>query len=310
MVSATGMSKSMLSLSLTGSFITYGAGQIISGLCGDKFSPKKLVSIGLFVSVLMNILIPFCSNHYQMLFVWCINGFAQAFMWSPMVRLMTALFSDEDYKRVTVKVSFGSSLGTILVYLLSPIAITFFSWKFVFWFSAFCGVVMILIWNRFCIDVNVKKEITDTKSSSKGMSAIFSPVMIFIMITIVLHGMLRDGITTWMPSYISETYNMSNAVSILTGVVLPLFTMVCFEITSVLHRKKLRNPVLCAGAVFGVGMLASIGLMCISGKSAVLSILLSALLTGTMHGVIIVKSNLTMSTFLMLCVFHRQENSN
>lgn len=63
MVSATGMSKSMLSLSLTGSFITYGAGQIISGLCGDKFSPKKLVSIGLFVSVLMNILIPFCSNH-------------------------------------------------------------------------------------------------------------------------------------------------------------------------------------------------------------------------------------------------------
>ena len=161
---------------------------------------------------------------------------------------------------------------------------------------------MILIWNRFCIDVNVKKEITDTKSSSKGMSAIFSPVMIFIMITIVLHGMLRDGI--------SETYNMSNAVSILTGVVLPLFTMVCFEITSVLHRKKLRNPVLCAGAVFGVGMLASIGLMCISGKSAVLSILLSALLTGTMHGVIIVKSNLTMSTFLMLCVFHRQENSN
>lgn len=206
-------------------------------------------------------------------------------MWPPMVRLMTALFSDEDYKRVTVKVSFGSSLGTILVYLLSPIAITFFSWKFVFWFSAFCGVVMILIWNRFCIDVNVKKEITDTKSSSKGMSAIFSPVMIFIMITIVLHGMLRDGITTWMPSYISETYNMSNAVSILTGVVLPLFTMVCFEITSVLHRKKLRNPVLCAGAVFGVGTLASIGLMCISGKSAVLSILLSALLTGTMHGV-------------------------
>ena len=41
MVSDTGYSKSMLSMALTGSFITYGVGQIISGILGDKFSPKK-----------------------------------------------------------------------------------------------------------------------------------------------------------------------------------------------------------------------------------------------------------------------------
>ena len=36
----TGISRAVLSMAVTGSFITYGAGQIVSGLCGDKFSPK------------------------------------------------------------------------------------------------------------------------------------------------------------------------------------------------------------------------------------------------------------------------------
>ena len=77
MESATHFSRSMLSMALTGSFITYGVGQIVSGICGDKLSPKKLVSCGLTVTVLMNLLIPVCKSPYQMLVVWCVNGFAQ-----------------------------------------------------------------------------------------------------------------------------------------------------------------------------------------------------------------------------------------
>ena len=50
MVASTGISKSMLSLALTGSFATYGIGQIISGICGDRFHPKKLLSYGLIAS--------------------------------------------------------------------------------------------------------------------------------------------------------------------------------------------------------------------------------------------------------------------
>ena len=113
MITDTGMSKSMLSLAITGSFITYGAGQVISGLCGDRFSPKRLVTYGLILTVLMNLLIPFCKDHYQMLAVWCVNGFAQAFMWPPLVRLMTLLFGSEEYKKASVRVSWGSSIGTM-----------------------------------------------------------------------------------------------------------------------------------------------------------------------------------------------------
>ena len=97
--------------------------------------------------------------------------------------------------------------------------------------------------------------------------------------------MLRDGVTTWMPSYISETFNLSSAVSILTGVILPIFSILCFQIASRLYRKIFTNPVTCAGVIFGVGAISALVLYVCSSYSAVLSVALSAFLTGSMHGV-------------------------
>lgn len=285
MVIQTGISKSLLSLSLTGSFITYGVGQIISGICGDKFSPKKLVSYGLSVTILMNILIPICNSPYQMLIIWCINGFAQAFLWPPLVQLMTTLLTEADYAKVAVKVSWGSSLGTIVVYLMAPLLISLFGWKSVFIFSAAFGLIMLLVWNKYSYEIKPQQK-TETEENQKGsLKVFFSPLMIGVMIAIILQGMLRDGVTTWMPSYITETYNMSNIISILTGVVLPIFGIISFQLSSLLYRMKFRNPLMCSGVIFGVGAISALALYFLSGASAPLSVFFSALLTASMHGV-------------------------
>lgn len=281
---ATQMSKSLLSMAVTGSFITYGAGQIISGICGDRFSPKKLIACGLGLSTLMNLLIPICRSPYQMLAVWCVNGFAQSFMWPPMVRLMSTLFTYEDYMKVSVKVSWGSSFGTIIVYLISPIIISLFGWKAVFLFSAVCGAVMIFVWNKYAYDV--KEEVKRDESEKKvSYYKLFTPLMVCIMLAVILQGMLRDGVTTWMPSYISETYHISSIISILTGVVLPIFGILFFQITALLYRKVFTNPLLCAGVIFGTGALSALALVFVTGQNAALSVVFSALLTGCMHGV-------------------------
>lgn len=298
MVAATSIGKTTLSLALTGSFITYGAGQIISGICGDHFAPKKLVKYGLILSTAMNLLIPLCTSPYQMLVVWSINGFGQAFMWPPMVRMMTILLSAEDYKKACVTVSWGSSFGTIIIYLLSPLLIGLSGWKTVFLFSAACGIIMVFVWGKLCPAIPVESRQTSdhdssTQSAVAGLKTsahtehfrLFSPLMLAIMFAIVLQGILRDGVTTWMPSYISETYHLGSKISILTGVVLPVFSIACFQVTSFLYQKYLRNPLTCAAVIFGTGAVAAIVLFLFSAQSAALSVLLSAVLTGCMHGV-------------------------
>ena len=285
MENATGFGRSLLSMALTGSFITYGTGQIISGILGDRFSPKKLVLAGLITTIAMNCIIPLCTSPYQMLGVWCVNGFAQSFMWPPMVRLMTTLLSDDDYKKASVRISWGSSFGTIFVYLVAPVVITILSWKAMFYVSAVMGVIMCFLWNKFSIDVPPVKAKATEKKTSSATKMIFTPVMICVMLAIILQGMLRDGVTTWMPSYISETFNLSSAVSILTGVILPIFSILCFQIASRLYRKKFTNPITCAGVIFSVGAVSALVLYLCSSYSAVLSVALSAFLTGSMHGV-------------------------
>lgn len=284
MSTATGFSKTQLSAAVTGSFITYGIGQVISGWFGDKFQPKSLVLAGFLTTSAMNLLIPFCPSPFFMTAVWCINGLAQAFMWPPIVRIMVNLLTPEEYVDATVTVSYGSAAGTMAVYLITPVIISVCSWKWVFVFSAVCGLVTSVVWYKFCPLLSVIK--LSKKTASKGVAKIiFSPLIIAVMLGIISQGSLRDGITTWMPAYISETYNLSNSIAILTGVILPVFTMICIKATASIYTRRFKNTLTCAGIIFLVGVLSSLLLLVSTGKSAVSSVVLSATLTGCMHGV-------------------------
>lgn len=284
MEQATGFARSLLSMAPTGSFVTYGVGQIISGICGDRFSTKRLISLGLAVTAAMNLLLPLCVDPYQMLAVWCVNGFAQAFLWPPIVKTMAAYLKEKDYSNAMVKVSCGSSLGTLVVYLLSPLMIAAFGWKSVFTGAAICCAAMLLVWHKIGLDVPpVPRKAREAGSGSKGV--IFTPAMLCILVAIAFHGMLRDSVMTWMPSYVAETYQLDNSAAILSGVILPLFSLVCFWLAEKLHNKVFHNILVCAAVIFGVSMLAAGGLYLFPGAGAAVAVLLLGLIKGCMSGV-------------------------
>lgn len=295
MVSTTGFSKSQLSLAVTVSFFTYGIGQVISGWLGDRIQPKILIFAGISISCCMNLLITLSTLPHIMAVIWGVNGFAQALMWPPIVRIMTSLLNNEEYKKASLIVSWGSSIGTILVYLIAPLMIAISGYKAMFVFSAVCGLLMLPVWALECPNVPVSVREKNTVANEKTHSlfkTVFNPMMIAIMLAIVFQGSLRDGIATWMPSYISETYNLGNSISILTGVILPIFSILCLQLSGIIHNRFFTNPLVCGGAIFGVGALAACGLYFLTGNSTIGSIFCMALLSGCMHGV----------NFILICI--------
>lgn len=291
MSAAENIQKSLASLALTLSAVTYGAGQLLSGFLGDRLNPKKLIFGGLIVTAVTNLLIPLCTSPVQMAAVWAVNGLAQAFMWPPLVKIMTSLFTAEDYKKACVIVTWGSSFGTILVYALSPVCISFFGWRGVFVTSALCAIVMSVVWMKKCrFEGNADETFAKEETYVKGvkLSTKYFAVMGLIMLAIVLQGILRDGVTTWMPSYISETFNLDRRSAILTGIILPIFSIAAIQVTSVIYRKLVKNEMRLSGLMFVSGFISALFLFASSGKSVFLSVLFSALLTGCMHGVNIV----------------------
>ena len=285
MVRSEGVSKTLLSMALTGSFITYGTGQIISGIYGDRISPKKLVFMGLSITTLMNLMIPICTNPYQMAAVWCVNGFAQSFMWPPLVKMMLMTLSDEEYSFAALVVPCGGSAGSVLVYLISPLLIKLIGWRAVFVFSAACGLIMAFLWNLLCTDITPEAVNASEKEKTSSEGKIITPILFAVMLAIVFQGMLRDGVTTWMPSYVSDVFKLGSETAILTGVLLPLFAIAFSSITSAIHKKFIKHPLVCAGTIFALGSVSAGSIYLLADTSPVISVVMFAILTGCMHGI-------------------------
>ena len=140
------ITKSQGSFAMTGMFITYGLGQLISGFLGDKCKPHKIIFGGLLATALCNMGITFLHSPISMTVLWCINGVAQAMLWPPLVRIMAENLSESYYRKACVYVAIASSIGSISVYLFVPICIILSGWRLSFFIPAIISITVSLIW--------------------------------------------------------------------------------------------------------------------------------------------------------------------
>ena len=292
-VKTQNITKAAASMALTASAVTYGAGQLISGFLGDKIKPKYLIFTGIITASLMNMLIFFAKNPTSMTVIWGINGFAQAMLWPPLVRTLTDMLTASDYKKASVTVSIASSVATIAIYFIAPLFITFLNWRSLFLATSLCGFITSFIWIKGFNILYKRREdykpenfsfgkLENEKKKISGKVYVF---LMFVMLAIAMQGILRDGITNWMPTYISETFNLGSAISILTGIILPLFSIASYKTASFINRKLIKNELTCATVIFLTGMVSAFILYINTSYNAILSVILSAIITGAMHGV-------------------------
>lgn len=294
-VAAEGVLKSAASVITSVLFVTYGAGQLISGYLGDRVSPRLLIFTGLTVAVVCNFLMPLCAPSVPvMAVIWGINGLAQAFMWPPLVKILTSALSAEDYARIVPGISTSSACATIAIYLVSPVIIGLSSWKTVFLVSGFVALVAAVVWLMvsknllanvsFGLGSGEKKQAGENQPKSPLDKALWMLLPV-ILIGIAVQGMLRDGITTWMPTFISETFDIGSSVSILTGVALPVFHMIVSMCTYWILKKMKHNVFNCMAMFFSVTTVLLLMLYLFGMNSMILSTVLIAMSIGAVHGI-------------------------
>ena len=74
-------------------FFAYGIGQFCNGLLGDRFHPGKMIFSGLAIAAGANLCMGFVSGFGAMAVVWGINGYAQAMIWPPVIRIFAEMVS-------------------------------------------------------------------------------------------------------------------------------------------------------------------------------------------------------------------------
>ena len=279
--------------------VAYGVGQIVNGILGDKIKPQLMITAGLTIASAANVAMYFCPDNYiAMSIIWCINGFAHSMLWPPIVRLMATYLNSDEYGYSSVRVSWGSSIATIVLYFGCGALTSVIAWREVLLICAGCGVMLLAVWMFFnkklftdsMAQMDVKKDATEKKKYPLPLF-VFIPVAL-IMIGIILQGSIRDGVETWTPTILQgENEALGGSVAIILTVVPAIFSMISFSVFDILHRKLFRNEVTCAAVIF---LGATFFAFCVyltnlfvnnDSVETVLYLIFISLLTGCMHGI-------------------------
>ena len=279
----------------TALFVFYGAGQLVSGYLGDRISPKYLMFSGLMISAVCNLLLPIVPNQYLMIPVWAVNGFAQALLWPPIVRILSDSLSHEKYVTANVIVTCGAHVSTIVLYLYAPICISYMSYKAVFYSSTvFCLVAGAI----FLIAMGVvlgKKEREQCVASPKaelvegGVWRVLCKTGILpIFGCIIVMGFMRDGIESWLPTLYSEAFGRDSSESILVSVALPIFSIISVFLVRIIHKGRVfNNEVRGAGILFAVSVALCVPFACLvnveNTVARVICLVLAGVISACMH---------------------------
>jgi len=293
-----GFSKGQAGMIGTAFFFAYGAGQFVSGFLGDRLAPKKMVFTGLMVSGLCNLAMAGAKGSGLMTAVWCVNGLFQAFIWSPMIRLMYEYYKTETRMKACVSLNSSVPIGTMAAYGLTALVIWMSGWRAMFVLAGAALIGTSLFWitgmkrvERYAAESGKMTEMPsgETGGSAKAAvnwkSLLIQSGFLFLMMALFVQGALKDGVTTWVPTYISETYGLSAILAITSTMVIPVFNLLGVYLASFANLHWFRNEVRTAGAFFVVSAAAILVLRLASGRSMAVSFLMLALATTAMMAV-------------------------
>ena len=132
---------------------------------------------------------------------------------------------------------------------------------------------------------SVSKEKGTQTAAAEPFTKSVLILMGLVMVAIVLQGALRDGVTNWMPTFVCESFGLDSSSAILTGVLLPIFQIICSQAAAWLFRKCASHEAISSGVIFAVGTVAAILVALVMQRSVLLTALFMAALAGCMHGV-------------------------
>ncbi|MBS5523625.1 MAG: MFS transporter, partial [Clostridiales bacterium] len=239
-------------------FLTYGIGQICNGILGDHLKPRNMIFAGLFFSGTANLLMGTAGGFLMMVVLWGINGYAQSMIWPPIIRIFAEMLQEAQKVRYCIHIVSSQVAGTLGAYLLAAAVMWLAGWKAVFGAAALCLGLMAADWffgfgriERYSLEHGTEETKTSdasdpTPPNTKAIpfsSLLFRSGLLAAIFPVLVHGMLKDGVATWVPTFISKTFLTSPSLSVLVTTVLPMVNLTGAYAAQYVYRRAGRRAI-------------------------------------------------------------------
>ena len=277
-------------------FFTYGSFQVLWGFLGDRLSPFKMIAIGTFFAAVANLTITFCDSHITMAVVWGFNGVAHSMLWSPILRIFSNVICKEQRAKACLNISLSLPVGTVAAYLIATVVIKYAQWRFVFTaasvilFGALLFFIFVLMKIRGHLSYNdtplSEMKATDkNKTLPNGLWSVFLVSgLLFAILPTMLHGLLKEGITVWVPTMLTEIYGTSAAYAVFITIFLPLFNAIGAYIISPIYKRVMKKNEMSTAALCMIAAVVPLSaLIWMAKMPPLLSVVLLATVTMITH---------------------------
>lgn len=271
-----GITKAQAGTVPTFFFFAYGVGQVINGLLCKKYNIKWMIFLSLSVSGIVNLIIAVSTNFSIVKWLWLINGASLSVLWPTIIRQLSEALPQKVLGTSSVVMGTTVAIGTLIIYGLSSVFAAIHNFKLSFYTAAIAVFIVAVIWiifyNRVLAlaknerDQEEPVEITQSEKPIEKEQEKGERKLLYILISVLCFfaigvNLIKDGLTTWVPSILKEEFFMSDSLSILLTLFLPVLAVFGNACALKMHKKfpDYANQCAVAFGIIGVSIGVIIG---------------------------------------------------
>lgn len=295
-----GVDKPSASLAMTFYFITYSAVQILLFFIMDKLNVKWYLLITVFLSGVVTVFVALATDLWQLWWILAINGILQAGIWGMCTAVLDKYLPVKMKATANMIMNIGTALSGVISYGSASLFVSFrrLASPFTF-FGILLSVSAILFFIAVSNCAKLKKKqfkeqsvlTTATVKTTQNLPFTLkssSKKTLFILATFILSFIMHFvfyGTLNWIPSLLTENFNMQENLAILISVIAPLAISVG-PIFAIRHCEKYSNFVYVGFIYLALACLFSFLMIFIFNVNLVLSLIIVCLLLIILHGAI------------------------
>jgi OPA family glycerol-3-phosphate transporter-like MFS transporter len=233
-------SKTDLGLISTCFAVAYAIGQVVNGQLADRWGGKRLILTGIAVSIAVNILFSMTNSLLLMCILWTLNGFFLATGVPSNARINANWYAVHERGKYLGLFSTCGQAGAVFGFLLAGFVISVIDWRWTFIVPSFVLVLIGIQAMIFLKDSPQDAGFSPVENIAGGKGGAenttdYQPAgfkytikflstsrpILIMAFTYMLLGIVRNGLNTWIPTYLVDEHSASFDSAAYKSVILP-----------------------------------------------------------------------------------------
>lgn len=197
--------------------LVYAVGKLVNGGVGDKVRPWIMVTTGLLLAGMGNIVMGLLPPYGALLFCWGVNAFGQSMLWGPILSMVSAIYDEQTARKKATVMGTSIAVGNVAGILAASCLINAFGPEAVFIAPGFFAVGLAMAVALFAGKIPVKM--------GKGMSPVKHLLRREVQIMILpamLQGVMKDNVSLFMVDYFVKRFSVNPALNPLYILFIPV----------------------------------------------------------------------------------------